>query len=266
MKTNLFIMPALVCAALASCAGSGKTDDAERQEDMKAKQLFQGIWVDSDEENVVFRVKGDTIYYPDSLSQPVRFAIFGDTLDLQSANESKYIILKQSAHIFEFKNTNGDIVKLVKGTDPSLAMQFASKKTASVNQNKVVKSDSVVFCLGERYHSYIQVNPTTYKVYKTSYNDDGLETESVYFDNTVHISLFKNEQKVFSRDFKKSDFRRYVPKEFLRQSILSDITLQSAEGNCLSYTAQLAIPDSNVSYLVSISISTSGKTTMSVQK
>lgn len=266
MKINLFIMSALACIALASCSESNKANGHEQKEDLKAKQLFQGIWVDSDEENVVFRVKGDTIYYPDSLSQPVRFAIYGDTLKLQGASESKYVILKQSAHIFEFKNTNGDIVKLAKGTDPSLAMQFQDKRAANINQNKIIKSDSVVVCNNERYHSYIQVNPTTFKVYKTSFNDDGLETESVYFDNTVHISIFKNGVKVFSRDFKKSDFRRYVPKEFLRQSILSDITLESAGGDNLNYLAQLAMPDSNVSYLINISISTSGKTVISVKK
>lgn len=266
MKINLFIIPSLVCIALASCSNSNKPNGDEQQEDLKAKQLLQGIWVDSDEENVVFKVKGDTIYYPDSLSQPVKFAIYGDTLDLQSANESKYFIIKQSAHIFEFKNTNGDIVKLVKGTDPNLAMQFANKKAASINQNKVVKSDSIIFCNNERYHSYIQVNPTTFKVYKTTYNDDGLETESVYFDNTVHISIFKNEAKIFSRDFKKTDFKKYVPKEFSKQSILSDITLESSDRNGMNYIAQLAIPDSYVSYLININISTTGKTVISVKK
>ena len=134
----------------------------------EGKTTFQGIWVDSDEENVVFKVKGDTIYYPDSLSQPIKFAIYGDTLELKSANDSKYAILKQSAHIFEFKNSNGDIVKLIKGEDPSFELQFANKKPTSVNQNKTIKSDTILFCNNERYHSYIQVNPTTYKVFKTS--------------------------------------------------------------------------------------------------
>lgn len=102
MNIKTFILLVFLCSTAFSCKNKGE-DTAVRTEDLKAKQLFQGIWVDSDEENVVFKVKGDTIYYPDSLSQPIKFAIYGDTLELKSANDSKYAILKQSAHIFEFK-------------------------------------------------------------------------------------------------------------------------------------------------------------------
>ena len=265
MNIKTFILLVFLCATAFSCKNKGE-DTAVRTEDLKAKQLFQGIWVDSDEENVVFKVKGDTIYYPDSLSQPIKFAIYGDTLELKSANDSKYAILKQSAHIFEFKNSNGDIVKLIKGEDPSFELQFANKKPTSVNQNKTIKSDTILFCNNERYHSYIQVNPTTYKVLKTSYNDDGLEIESVYFDNTIHLGIFKQETKIFSKDFKKSDFTQYVPKDFLKQSVLSDLTAITSDNKGFHYIAELAIPDSYVSYMVNIVITTDGKISMNVTK
>lgn len=49
--------------------------------------MLQGIWLnDDDEDDVAFRVKGDTIYYPDSTSQPVYFYIAGDTLVMKGAN------------------------------------------------------------------------------------------------------------------------------------------------------------------------------------
>lgn len=268
MKRNrqAFFLLLAIGLLILSCKGEKKTDAAIRTEDTQAKSLLQGIWIDSDEENVVLKVKGDTIYYPDSVSQPIKFAIYSDTLEFQSANESKYAILKQTAHIFEFKNQNGDIVKLVKSNDPSYEMQFANKKVVSVNQNKTLKSDTVVFCSNERYHSYVQVNPTRYKVYKTTYNDDGMEQESVYFDNTVHVGLFKQENKVYSKDFRKSDFSKFVPEDFLRQSILSDITLKASEDNGIRYEAELAIPDTYLSYIVDIFISTDGKMKMSMQK
>lgn len=265
MSIRTFLIPAFLGVIVLSCKNK-ESETAPRTEDLKAKELFQGIWVDSDEENVVFKVKGDTIYYPDSLSQPIKFAIYGDTIEMESTSNSKYAILKQSAHIFEFRNTNGDIVKLVKASDPSYELQFAPKKTNSVNQNKVIKSDTTVVCGNEKYHSYIQVNPTTYKVTKTSYNDDGLEIESVYFDNTVHVGIFKQGVKIFSKDFRKSDFVKYVPKDFLRQSILSDIVVNNADTKGIHYTAQLAIPDSYVSYMVNIDVTTAGKITMSTQK
>lgn len=266
MNKLTFLILAAIVATLAACRNGSGSDKSAPTEDLQAKQLLQGIWVDSDEENVVFKVKGDTIYYPDSLSQPIRFAVYGDTLVMQSASESKYEIIKQTAHLFEFKNPNGDIVKLVKGEDPSFELQFSKKKPMAVNQNKTLKSDSIVFCGSERYHSYVQVNPTRYKVLKTTYNDDGMEVENIYFDNTIHVSIFKQQAKVFSKDFNKRDFAKYVPKDFLRQSVLSDITLTSADARLIHYQAQLAIPDSYVSYVVDISITTDGKLTMSTQK
>lgn len=267
MNKLTLMITAVVAALITGCkSGNNDNNKTERTEDLQAKKLLQGIWVDSDEENVVFKVKGDTIYYPDSLSQPVRFAIYGDTLEMQNSNESKYAIIKQSAHLFEFKNQNGDVVKLVKGEDPTYELQFAPKKMTSVNQNKTQKSDSVVFCANERYHSYIQVNPTKYKVYKTSYNNDGLDVENIYFDNTIHVGIFKQQARVFSKDFAKSDFAKFVPADFLKQSVLSDIILTGTSSNTLHYEAQLAIPDSYVSYIVNIDINTDGKLSMNIQK
>ena len=265
MNKLTLILSSIITIAFFACKG-GNQDNTERQEDLQAKKLLQGIWVDPDDEDVVFKIKGDTIYYPDSLSQPIKFAVYSDTLEMQSSAGSKYAILKQSAHVFEFKNPNGDIIKLIKGSDPSYEMQFEPKKTTPVNQNKILKNDSVVFCGQDRYHSYVQVNPTTYKVFKTSYSDDGLEIENVYFDNTIHIGIYKQAEKIFSKDFYKKDFSKFVPSDLLRQSVLSDIVLNNSDSKHLHYQAQLVIPDSNLSYIVNIDISTNGKMSMSIQK
>lgn len=264
-KLTLLLTMATVLLASA-CNSGNKGGTAERTEDLQAKKLLQGIWIDPDDDDVVFKVKGDTIYYPDSLSQPLEFAIYGDTLEMKSSTGSKYAIKRQTAHIFEFRNPNGDMVKLIKGNDPSYELQFEGKKPLTVNQNKVIKKDSVVSCGSERFHSYVQINPTTYKVLKTSYNDDGLEEENVYFDNTIHIGIYKLGTKIFSKDIYKTDFAKYVPKDFLRQSVLSDITLYKADDKAIHYQAQLAIPDSYLSYIVNIDITTDGKISMSIQK
>lgn len=266
MNKLTLILISVLSFILSACNGGKTGDTTERKEDLQAKKLLQGIWVDSDDDNVVFKIKGDTIYYPDSLSQPIKFAVYGDTLEMQSAANSKYAIIKQSAHLFEFKNPNGDIMKLYKGTDSTYELQFERKKPMSVNQNKTIKTDSVVTCGQEKYHSYIQVNPTTFKTFKTSYNDDGLEIENVYFDNTIHIGVYKQGVKTFSKDFYKKDFSEFVPADFLRQSVLSNIILSGTDSNCLYYQAQLAIPDSYLSYIVNIKITTNGKMSMDIQK
>lgn len=58
------------------------------------------------------------------------------------------------------------------------------------------------------------MNPTTYKVYKSSYNDDGVQVDNVYYDNIVNIHVYHGANRVFSRDFHKKDFLKVVPAEF----------------------------------------------------
>ena len=129
----------LVCflMGVAACGQKSEKEQPEQKEDTTAKKLLQGIWLDGDDEdNVVFRVKGDTIYYPDSTSQPVYFYIVGDTLVMKGANLSKYPIMKQAAHIFQFKVQNGDIVKLVKTDDLSYLQQFSHEQPVTLNQDR----------------------------------------------------------------------------------------------------------------------------------
>ena len=90
---------------------------AVQTEDTNAKASLQGVWIDSDTQEVNFRAKGDTIYYPDSISQPAYFKIVGDTIII-GENRQKYAIVKHSDNIFWFKNSNEDIVKLQKSDNP----------------------------------------------------------------------------------------------------------------------------------------------------
>ena len=80
---------------LSACGGEQKQNAPEVKEDLKAKQLLQGIWLDDDAGDVVFKIHGDTIFYPDTTSMPVAFKVLADTLVLNGAKSSKYPILKQ---------------------------------------------------------------------------------------------------------------------------------------------------------------------------
>lgn len=263
MKSTFYI--AILCAALLCACGEKAGKSMEQTEDKEAKADMQGIWIDADESSVVFRVCGDTIYYPDSASVPVKFLIYKDTMILHGASVSKYIITHRDRESFDFKNYNGDIVKLVKSHSPYDSMQFVRRAEVSLNQRKVIKRDTVVAYDDTRYHCYVQVNPTTYKVFKTSYNDEGLAVENVYYDNTIHISHFKNGVKLYSHDFAKNDFAGKVPAEFLKHSVLSDMILQRADDRGFVYTAELAEPDSYISFIVEVTVSYSGVVGMEVK-
>ena len=259
MSFNKTVFVIFICSlAIVGCKNKNSNIQKNSQEDYTAKKMLQGIWINEDEEDVDFRAMGDTIYYPDSTSQPVYFQIFNDTLVLHGANNVKYPIVKQAPHLFIFKNQNGELVKLTLSEDPSDKYMFEDSRPQALNQNVVIKRDTVLIHANERYHSYVQVNPTTYKVMKASYNDEGVEVDNVYYDNIIHISLFKGALKLFSRDFHKQDFTGKVPTEFLRQSILSDMIFNKMDSDGFHYTASICIPDSPSSYMVDVIISYSG--------
>lgn len=257
-KINYSIL-LFLCMVLAACGEKAKNNAAEPTEDAKAKQMLQGIWVNDDDGSVAFLAKGDSIFYPDSTSQAVTFMIVGDSLILNGRHADKYKIVRQAEHLFEFKNRNGDIVKLQKSTDEANSVLFNHRPAVALNQNQLIKRDTIVNIGAERYHCYMQVNPTTYKVVKPTYNNEGVEVDNVYHDNIVHISVYNGERRVYSKDFSKTDFKGHVKEEFLRQSILSDIILRKVENDAVVFQAQICMPDSPVSCQVDIAISTNGK-------
>ena len=60
--------------------------------------------------------------------------------------------------------------------------------------SEVTKRDSVVMYNGKRYRAYVYVNPSKKKVVKTSYSDEGISVDNVYYDNVMHIVYTKDEK------------------------------------------------------------------------
>ena len=249
----------LSVAALIGCGGQGGGSSEESKE---AKQMLQGIWVDSETGDVSFQVKGDTIFYSDTTSMPAYFKVVGDSLILGSG--TSYGIVKQSPQLFWFSNQNGDLVKLERSTDPVDELEFEHDQPQVLTYTQQVKKDSVVTYNGERYHWYIAINPTKYKVVKRSYNDDGLEVENVYYDNIMHISVFHGSHQIFSSDFTKQMYEKMVPDGFLDDAILGAMDFDHIDANGLHFSATLCIPDGASCYMVDTQIAFTGKQTMSL--
>lgn len=264
---GMWAFPLLGCllALLFSCTERASSTAQYPRENQKAKSMLQGVWMNEDDESLAFRAKGDTIYYPDSTSIPVYFRILGDTLLMGPVDDAAtYAIVKQTPHLFAFKNQNGDVVRLVKTEDHSYLAQFEQAQRLPVNQNKLIKKDSVIIYGTDRYHYYIQVNPTSYKVVKDTYNSDGVEVGNVYFDNIVHLSLFRGARQLFSKDFRTRDFSKLVPPGTLRQSVLSDLRYRRTDTSGFHFMAYVVVPDSPTSYLIEITVSFSGEMQMKV--
>lgn len=254
-----------ICWLLALTGCQQKAADAiDREESLTAKQLLQGIWVDAESETVTFKIKGDTVYYPDTTSMPAYFRIVDDTLMIGST-VTKYPILKQAEHLFWFKSPNGDVVKLIRSTEASDSAIFEHRKqtqSSIINNNKVLKRDTIVSYDGERYHCYIAINPTKNKVTKSELSADGVQVENEYFDNLIHISIFKGSTRVYSKNFVKQMYAPKVPAGFLNQAILSDMDYDKIDSQGIHFNATLCIPDAASCYMVNTTISQKGIVSM----
>ena len=242
---------------LVACHNNAK-QQTQATEDFAAKQKLQGVWIDSETQEVNFKISGDTIFYPDSTSQPSTFRVVSDTLIIGNP-PSHYPVAKLSNNVFVFKNQNGAEVKLVKSDSPDDDIAF-EKPTAVVEVvNKIIKKDTVINYGSERYHCYVTVNPTRYKVFRRTFNDDGLAVNNVYFDNIIHICVYNGAEKLYSSDLKKQMYEKFVPKDFLEQSVLGDVRVWKIDSHGVHFETIIGIPGEATNYILDTRVSLDGK-------
>ena len=252
----------LATLLLASCRqGEEKRDDSAapvgQQENREAKKLLQGTWMDSETGEVMLKADGDTIYFADATNQPAYFCIVGDSIKLGS---NVYLVTKQTEHNFWFRNYAGDEVKMIKRDETDEDQpEFVDQAPQVISTTEVVKLDSVVMYGGQRYHWYIAINPTRYRVTRTSYTPEGVAVENVYYDNIIHVSVFKGNQRLYGRDFNKQAYATDVPDDFLQQSILGNIRFSHVDSQGFHFNATICIPDGESCYMVETLISFTGQ-------
>lgn len=248
------VLLAFVACKQQDTGGLGNED----AEDLEAKAMLQGIWIDSETEEVSFKAKGDTIFFPDSTSQPSFFRIISDSFCL---GDNHYAIIKQTEHLFWFQNQAGEEVRLEKSDNDEDSLAFGGGHAEILSLSEVLKMDSVVAYGGERYHWYIAVNPTKYKVVNTTYNSDGVSVENIYYDNIIHVSLFRGSTRLFSQDIKKHMYADKVPPAFLEQAVLGNMKYDHIDSRGVHFNANICVPDGASCYLVETLISFDGQMT-----
>ena len=235
---------------LISCNKKTNNDDninLIEQESKQAKILLHGIWSDELTGDVVMKAEGDTIDFRDSTSVPGCFKIFKDTLVM---GVDKYLIERQSANVIWFVNHAGETIKLVKSSEPSDTLAFTKMAPNAIVVGELVKSDTVVYFNNQRYHSYSTINPTTFKIYKTTHNDDGLKVDNIYYDNIINISIYKSSNRLYSCDFNKHMFKTHIPHEVFVQCVLGNMKLLKLDSRGFHYQATIGIPDEAGGYVV----------------
>jgi hypothetical protein len=263
-NNQIFLFAGLLIVTLLLSACSKKSSVKAVEEDKEAKKTMQGVWTDELEGNIIFSVKDDTIYYNDSQSEPAFFYIYKDTLFIKYHNLVKYPIRKLTDNTLVFIDEIGDEIELVKNNASTTAVAPPPTETEAPNQGKVIKKDTVVTYGDKRYHAYKKVNPTSYKVYIQTKNDDGLSVENTYYDNIVHIALYIGHKRIFGQNITKAEFKGMVPDNYLEQAILSDVSIKGANKDGVTFVAILTIPDTNTTYRINIIISPTGEKTLSL--
>ena len=243
--------------ALVSC-GRQSNAASQQEESREAKRLLQGVWLADDSEMPVFQMKGDTVYYADSTSMPAAFKVIGDTLYVGSAN--RYPIEKQTEHLLWYRNQDGEVMKFTKSDDQELNHEFQQQsKPQILSLNGVLKRDTVVFFDNQRYHLYIAINPTKYKVSHLTVNEDGIEVENVYYDNIIHLSIFRGSDQLFSRDFHKRQYAGKVPPQILEQSVLNNMEYNKVDASGFHLNVSVCVPDDASCYLIDQVVSFKGQ-------
>ena len=238
-----------------ACTGNKNSYFSEEEkEDSNAKEMLQGIWLDDETESPLMRVEGDTIFYADSQSAPIAFKIIRDTLYTYGNDTTYYKIDKQAEHIFWFHSITDNIIKLHKSEDFNDSLSFVREEVVIPTYTEVTKRDSVVTYNGARYRAYVYINPSKMKVIRTTYSDEGIGIDNVYYDNVIHICVYEGKNLLYGQDITKKMFHTVFPEEVLSQMILTDMDFMGVNGKGYHYEATLRIPESSVYHLVDLTI------------
>ena len=254
-----YVVISLIVFFSAACSGNKNLYFSEQgKEDANAKELLQGIWLDDETESPLMRVEGDTIYYADVQSAPIAFKIIRDTLYTYGNDTTYYKIDKQAEHIFWFHSITDNIIKLHKSEDLNDSLSFVRQELVIPTYTEVTRRDSVVINNGTRYRAYVYINPSKMKVIKTTYSEDGISMDNVYYDNVMHICVYEGKKSLFASDITKQMFDQIVPEDFLTQAILSDTKFVKVDRNGFHYQAVLAIPESLIYSIADMEVSFEG--------
>lgn len=244
----------VLVALLASCANKSNVGTPVK-EDFTAKQLLQGIWVDDETDMPLIRIEGDTMYYANPQIAPVAFKIVHDTIHIYGSEPMSYKIDRQTEFSFWFHSLTDEVVKLYKSENADDSLAFTNCEVEVISTTpQVIKKDSVVTYKGIRYRGYVYINPSKMKVFKTSYSENGISVDNVYYDNVIHICVYEGKKLLYGKDITKKMFSDVLPAEVLEQVILSDMNFMGVDNSGYHYQATLGIPESSVYNLVNLII------------
>lgn len=270
-RFSTYIVTAFLLATnisfFAACKGTDGAQSAGRKsEDLNAKKMMQGIWIDEEDGEPVFRALNDTLYYPDGTAEPTAFYIADDTLFIETSHPTKYAVTSLGKDYFRFINAEGDKIMLIH-SNSNEDMEHFIKHTVEKDSTSIAivnKKDSTLNFNNHAYRAYTEVNPTRHKVYKQSINSDGVTVDNAFYDNIVSLNIYREQQKIFYYNFQKTHFKKLIPQSFYDSCILENINIVGTNDKGMLFEAILTAPDTYTSYHVNITVTDKGKYSLAI--
>lgn len=258
---GLTVVLCLLALLLTACTQrSGHT--TEERQDREAKRLLQGVWRNADGDADAFLVRGDSLYFADDSSQPMRVWIYQDSLYIQGAKLRRYLITKQAEHLLKYVNANGEEVKLTKDGDQTATQPFLQTRAYAMNFTRVTDADTTATLDGSTaLRCTIHTEPTSDRVNKSIYNDLGMEVDNTYLDNAATVTISAGGQELFRHSFRKAEFSSFVPHDFLATAILRSVDYSRRDQHAVYVDASIGIPDAETCYVVELRIDQNGHLT-----
>lgn len=256
---NIYLV--FIALYLVACGNYSEKKSVEKKsEDIQAKNLLQGIWVDDGGDNVQFRATGDSIFYPGQESRPLYFKINDGELIICGTDTVAYRIERLEKNEFWYHSITDELIKLHRSEYELDSLEFENILREPIAlYDGVVKKDSVVIANGHRYRGYVYINPSKMRVFKTSYNENGMKIERAFYDNVIHICIYEGRKSLYAKDFTKKDFASIVDDDFLQCAVLGDMDFIGVNNQSFWYEASLCIPDEASCYQIYIQIDENGE-------
>ena len=151
----------VLVVSLASCSNR-QTGEVSVKEDLIAKQLLQGIWVNDETEMPLMRIEGDTVYYANPQSAPVPFKVVHDTIYIYSNEPVAYKIDRQTEYSFWFHSLADEVIKLHKSENAEDSLVFTSREVEVISTTPEVFQAFLprfLCILLNRFQSVSQLSP-----------------------------------------------------------------------------------------------------------
>ena len=247
----------MLAAGLSLTACGGARTPVEQKEDLTAKALLQGVWLDEENDMPWIKIEGDTIFYADQQNAPATFRVVHDSIYVTNAfGVMAYKIKRQTEYSFWFSaNEEDGQVKLYKSEDVADNLFFQKKKVEILPSTpEVVKKDSVIFYKGNRYRGYVHINPSTMKVQRTTFTENGVAVDNMYYDNVMYICVYQGKQMLYGKNIQKQQFGTVLPEEYLKTAVLTDMDFVGVDEEGFRFMATLTVPETQVFVVVNLTI------------